>query len=217
LLQHRIANAAARNAEERQQRLAQLKTGDCIDAYFSDMGVDGGWLVSKIVGSSATRFTVHPLYWSRKDDSDFERAIELLQPYCSQTGGMYTGSEDFRKHVTIAPALPILQAIPLHEHPLQRFLIECSYMCDGCQHRQEPNKAERFYVCLVCDYGFCTKCFVGAGGVDTHPLPCEPPPAKPIQHENLDRVEFVDELKEHECAVCLSAAHKPVLLPGCGQ
>jgi hypothetical protein len=110
--------------------------------------------------------------------------------------------------------------VRLHPHHLQRVQFpsldtERVVECARCV--REIEAPECSYSCLVCMFDLCTKCFVSEGGVDTHPLPWEAPPAKRIKLENLQSVEFVEDLKEYECAVCLSAAPNPVTLPSCRQ
>jgi hypothetical protein len=120
------------------------------------------------------------------------------------------------KHVMIASVLPTFPVMPLHpQHRLQRFQFDFTTDCSQCKQIIRTNKPT--YTCLACCYDLCARCFVGAGGVDTHPLPCEAPPAKPIELKDYQQVEFVEGLKEYECTVCLSVAHKSVALPGCGQ
>jgi hypothetical protein len=203
--------ASAMSGDDRAQWLAELKRGDCVDC----LGKHNQWRVAQIISGNDTHFRVHPLYWKTEDDEDVERTSHQLQPYGSRTTGRYTGWPQREKYVMIAPALPVLQAVPPHpKHPLQRFHFDLETVCVKCS--KAVNKGRPAYSCLQCCYDLCTRCFVAAGGIDTDPLPCQPP-AKQIQLENLQSVEFVDELKEHECAVCLSATWKPAVLPACGE
>jgi hypothetical protein len=183
------AAAAAMNAEERQEWLAQLKVGDCIDFQFA--GVNHGWFSSQIIGATATHFTVHPLYYGSSNDKEVERASERLQPYCSKTKGKYTGGPRRERYANIAPVLPQLQPVPLHpQHQLQRFQFDIDTACVKCS--KAVKKGGPTYSCLSCCYDLCTRCFVAVGGVDTHPLPCQPPQLKsPSKLANYEAVEFV--------------------------
>jgi hypothetical protein len=212
--QTRMANAVERTPEERLQWIAQLKAGDLVD-WYSDYR---RWHASQIVSSTATHFTVHQLFWTCSHDEEIERTSERLQPLFSKAKGQYAGPPRREKYVMIGFHVPRLQAVtvPLHpQHRLQRFQFDFIADCRQCKQIIRTNKPT--YTCLVCCYDLCTRCFVDAGGVDTHPLPCEAPPAKQIELKNFQQVEFVEDLNEHQCAVCLSAAYKPVSLPECGQ
>jgi hypothetical protein len=193
---------------------AGLQVGDLIDGvgYLPR----AKWAVAEIIDTTPTHFQLHFVHWGTEYNLDVERTSARIQPSGSRTKGAYTGHPLMERYVAEMATVPLLEAVPLHPHQLQRHEFECSYICDGCQARNDPDKPTSIYNCLMCHFGLCTRCFLGAGGVDPNPPPCERP--VPLTRlKTFQTVEFVEDLKEYECAVCLSAAFTPIVLPGCGQ
>ena len=209
--------AAALQGEAHADWLRQLEVGDMMDCRLparADVGRAAGWYLVEVTDVAAGEISFRLMFWGADSWGGVTQVD--LQPAGSQTLFKYTGPRKRAQHFlqTILPTHQ-LAAVPLHEHPLQRFLFDFEWQCSECDEQMTPNRSPA-YSCLVCKYDLCVDCFVDQGGIDTHPLPCAAPIAERIQLKSYSRLEFVDDLEELECAVCLSAAFAPPNL-SCGR
>jgi hypothetical protein len=214
------AGAAGAPAFDRSAWQASVQVGDLVDGYCAANAASGrqtGWYLCRTIETTEAQTRNAVMYWGEADAlQPGNRARDSIQPVGTRTDGKYTGPPQRRTAFLQSLTLPSLTVIPLHpRHQLQRFRFDFDWACSKCKKQKYAGQSQA-YSCLPCKYDFCVDCFIADGGVDTHPLPVVAVPVKRMKFENYQKVEFVEELKEYECGVCLAVVQKPLNLQ-CGQ